>query len=145
MWKSITDVLYPLMDKHIPKITVGGKPKKGDFPLSLELRDLIKAKRIAHRKWIRHMGMAEQETCHCEYVKYRNQLKYALRKARRKREAEVAAQAKEKPSMFWSHTRRMLKTKSGMAPLRSDPQDPTSLCFEPKEKANILHYYYISS
>ena len=46
--------------------------------------------------------------------------------------------AKTEPKAFWGHTRRKLKTKTGVAPLLSDPKDSSSMKFDETEKANLL-------
>ena len=144
MWQAFSSVMTPIIEKYVPKIKVGGKPKKGDFPVAFELRDLIRAKKIAHRKWIRNLGMPKEDAHRKEFVQLRNKVKNSMRKARREHEAEIASQAKEKPNRFWNHARKMLKTKSGVAPLRSDPDDASSLCYEAKEKSTILQRQFLS-
>ena len=138
MWQTLSSVLTSLVEKHVPKIKVGGKPKKGSFPVAFDLRDMIRLKKVAHRKWIRNIGFQEEEKMRLEYVRLRNKVKYELRKARRSYEADIASSAKEKPQKFWSHARKMLKTRCGVSPLLSDPKDAASLCFEDREKACVL-------
>ena len=46
--------------------------------------------------------------------------------------------AKTEPKAFWGHTRRKLKTKTGVAPLLSDHKDSSSMKFDETEKANLL-------
>ena len=46
--------------------------------------------------------------------------------------------AKTEPKAFWGHTRRKLKTKTGVAPLLSNPKDSNSMKFDETEKANLL-------
>ena len=43
-----------------------------------------------------------------------------------------------KPKIFWSHTRRKLKTKCGVAPLLENEEDKNSLKLDDETKANIL-------
>ena len=47
-------------------------------------------------------------------------------------------EAKTNPKKFFAHTRRNLKTKSGVAPLLSDPKNKDSMKFKEEEKATIL-------
>ena len=144
MWESIVKVLITLVEKYVPKIKVGGKPKKGSFPIAFDLRDLIRFKKIAHRKWIRYMGLPEEEEHRKEFVKLRNKVKIELRKARRQHEASVAADAKTTPNRFWSHARKMLKTRCGISPLLKDPDDKSSLKYDDTEKAEILQRQFLS-
>ena len=53
-------------------------------------------------------------------------------------------QAKEKPKAFWSHARRKLKTKHGIAPLLADVTKKDSLKYDDKEKADILQRQFSS-
>ena len=47
-------------------------------------------------------------------------------------------EAKNKPKIFWSHTRRKLETKCGVAPLLENEEDMNSVKFDVEIKANIL-------
>ena len=47
-------------------------------------------------------------------------------------------EAKNKSKIFWSHTRRELKTKCGVAPLLENEEDKNSLKFVDETNANIL-------
>ena len=47
-------------------------------------------------------------------------------------------EAKNKPKIFWSHTRRKLKTKCDVASLLENEEDKKSLKFDDETKANIL-------
>ena len=101
-------------------------------------------KKIAHHKWVRNMGMPEEEACRLEFLKMRNQVKYKMRKARRDYEKEIASKSKEKPKQFWHYARKMLKTRCNISPLRKDPNDRDTLCFDDAEKANILQQQFLS-
>ena len=46
--------------------------------------------------------------------------------------------AKTQPKAFWGHSRRQLKTKSGISPLLSNPKDSTAMKFDDTDKANLL-------
>ena len=61
-----------------------------------------------------------------------------VRKCKRQFESSIAEKAKTNPKPFWSHVRGRLKTKEGVAPLLSNPNDKSSMKFTDKEKANIL-------
>ena len=47
-------------------------------------------------------------------------------------------EAKNIPKIFWSHTRRKLETKCGVAPLLENEEDMNSVKFDVETKANIL-------
>ena len=78
------------------------------------------------------------EEARLKYTKAVSKVKTLLRKEKRKFEKGIAAEAKVKPKAFWAHSRRKLKTKVGVAPLLSNPDNKDSLKFEDSEKANIL-------
>ena len=81
---------------------------------------------------------ALSETRRRQYAKARNRVNSLLRKGKRKVEREIALKAKSNPKAFWMHTRRYLKTKSGIGPLLEDPKNNESMKFEDTEKALIL-------
>ena len=63
------------------------------------------------------------ETARLKYTKARNKAKRILRQSKKLFEQGIALQAKSNPKAFWSHTRRKLKTKCGVAPLLSNTND----------------------
>ena len=83
-------------------------------------------------------GAINEEATRKQYTKDRNVVKTLLRKAKRRFERSIALKAKTQPKAFWGHTRRLLKTKSGVAPLLSDPKDSNSMKFDDTDKANLL-------
>ena len=56
----------------------------------------------------------------------------------------IADSAKTNPKPFWSHVRRRLKTKEGIAPLLENPEDKSTMKFWDEEKANILQKQFCS-
>ena len=146
MWGTIKAKLLQLRDDHVPKSTVGGSKAKlkGEFPLSKETRDLITEKKKAHRRWIQHTDRSDAELFRREYNRVRNRCTRAIRKAQRAYERNIAAQSKKDSKAFWGLSRRRLKTKVGIAPLRSDPHDANSLKFDDESKAQILQAQFES-
>ena len=140
MWGCIKSELTQLRDDHVPTCEVGSKKVKfkGDFPLPVEVRNLIKEKRRAHRRWIQHANRPDVEIFRREYTRIRNSCTRAVRKAQRAFERDVAARSKKDNKLFWGLTKKRLKTKVGIAPLRKDPQDDSSLKFDDEAKAEIL-------
>ncbi|KAK3875361.1 hypothetical protein Pcinc_019771 [Petrolisthes cinctipes] len=63
-------------------------------------------------------------------------------KAKRGHERGVAEQSKTQPKAFWKFVKTKLKTKSGIAPLLSDPGDPRAICHD--DKAEILQKQFVS-
>ena len=67
-----------------------------------------------------------------------------MQKTKRKFERDIASKSKDNPKAFWSFIRSKLKTKSGVAPLLSDENDETSICFDDKGKSDILQRQFCS-
>ena len=70
--------------------------------------------------------LIDSESSRLEYTKARHKVRTMVRRAKREFEKGIAAQAKINPKTFWSHTRRNLKTKSGVAPLLASVEDNDS-------------------
>ena len=117
MWGCIKSKLTQLRDDHVPTCEVGSKKVqfKGDFPLPVEVRNLIKEKRRAHRRWIQHANRPDVEIFRREYTRIRNSCTRAVRKAQRAFERDVAARSKKDNKVFWGLTKKRLKTKVGIA------------------------------
>ena len=74
-----------------------------------------------------------------DYVSMRNELENSnwLRTYTALNE-QTSTENKNNPKRIWSHTKRNLKRKSGVAPLLANVEDNDSLKFDDTEKANIL-------
>ena len=59
-------------------------------------------------------------------------------------EKGIAAECKKNPKSFWAYTRSKMRTKDGIGPLLSNPEDKESLKFDDLEKANILQDQFSS-
>ena len=79
-----------------------------------------------------------------KYVKLRNQCQQQCRKAKRNYEKGISEQSKSQPKAFWKFSNQKLKTKSCVAPLLANPENPHSLCYDDKEKAEILQKQFVS-
>ena len=108
------------------------------------MRNLIKLKHINHRNWIKSIDTANEENARLAYTKVRNQVDIKVRTCKRQYEKLIAMKAKTQPRMFWAHTRRKMKSKSGIAPLLSDVNDVKSVKHLNSEKANILQSQFCS-
>ena len=147
LWLFIKKKLLELRDKYVPYIKPSAKPKwieKGCIPLDAKTREVIREKRKKHRLWMRASNGIDRENGRLLYVQCRNKAKTAVRKSKRKFEKEIASKSKTQPSMFWAHTRRKLKTKSGVSPLLFDIKDENSIKHQDKEKADILQKQFCS-
>ena len=86
----------------------------------------------------------DAEAARLVYGKTRNKVTAMMRKAKRKHEKEIALKSQTNPKAFWSHIRRKLKTKTGIAPLLENNKDKASTKFKDLEKANILQKQFSS-
>ena len=146
-WILFKEKLYSLRDKFVPKIRDTGKPhwsSKGNVPLDDITRNAIKDKLKCHRQWLRSRSEAEKDSNRVRFAKARNKVKNLVRLAKKKFEKQIADNAKSNPKPFWAYARQKLKTRSGISPLRQDPNDPTTLKYSSKDKANILQNQFCS-
>ena len=132
MWNSLRNKLIDIRNKYIKKNTAANSPwkLKHNYPLSKEARIAINDKVKLHRKSI-YSGQSEHRS---KYSKARNKVKTLVRRDKRNYERKIAKIAKLKPKIFWSHTRKRLKTKIVVAPLLGDVNDKDSLIFEDIKK-----------
>ena len=119
------------------------KPKwktKGSIPIDKQIRNAIREKEKTHRSWIKSKKRDEASclALRHQFTKARNKVNTLLRKEKRKLEREIALKAKSNPKVFWIHTRRSLKSKSGIAPLLGNPNNKDSMKFTDEDKASIL-------
>ena len=141
LWYSLKTKLIELTNKFVPLETTSNKPKwqeKGSIPIDIKTRIAINAKEKTHRSWMTAKKRGKDDTAKAHYIRARNKVKTLLRKAKRRYERSIAMVAKSNPKAFWGHTRRYLKTKSGVAPLLAEPKDIESMKFDDKEKADVL-------
>ena len=147
LWCAIKQKLHEVRDKFVPKTKVSGKPtwkNKGSPPIEKPLQELIRKKQICHRRWMSTKNRPGNDQDRTAYNKARNKVKNTMRKAKKAYERGICYNSKNNPKAFWSHVRQQLKTKSGVAPLLADKNDPNSTKFLDIEKANILQEQFSS-
>ena len=140
LWKSLKSMILDLRNRFIPIETTSDKPtwkSRGSVPINKETRNAIKLKEKYHRVWMDAKKRGECDPAKEQYTMARNKVK-TLRKAKRRFQRGIALEAKSNPKGFWSHTRRYLKPKSGVASLLADPKDKDSMKFDDVDKAAIL-------
>ena len=146
MWSNIKGKLTEVRGKFVPQSnsTTPSWKSKYQYPLSKVTWTVIKEKNRLHRKWMssRPAGKCQQEWF--QYARARNKVKTFVRKDKRRFERGIAKEGIVKPKLFWSHARRKLKTKVGVAPLLAIIDDKNSLVFDDKEKANLLQKQFSS-
>ena len=64
------------------------------------------------------------------YTKARNKVKAMISKSKREFERNIGIQLKINFKIFWTHNLKLLKTKTGVAPLLLDEKDKTSTKFD---------------
>ena len=141
LWCSLKLKLLDLRNQFVPKITTSGKPswsEKGTFPVNKQLQEAIRQRHIQHRRWMSKKGRIDADVARLSYTRIRNKVNTMIRQTKRKFEKDVALKSKSNPKAFWSHIRRRLKTKTGVAPLLENNNDKCSAKFSDSEKANIL-------
>ena len=146
-WFILKTKLLKLRDDFIPLNKAPTKPtwkEKGAIPISAPTQQAIRSKKRAHRRWISAKQRGESDVARAIYSKERNKVKKLLRREKRKFEKGIAMLAKKNPKMFWSHTRRKLKTKCGVGPLQGKVTDKDFLKYNDKSKADILQQQFLS-
>ena len=78
------------------------------------------------------------------YTKSERKVKRLIRQAKRVFEKGLAERSKKNPKELWKYVRNKLRTKSGVSPLLKDVNEPNSLKFDDKEKADILQDQFCS-
>ena len=67
-----------------------------------------------------------------------------LRQEKKDFERKICSQSNKNPKVFWSYVRSNLKTKTGVSPLLEIKDDPTSVRFDDRDKANIFQKQFCS-
>ena len=147
LWANMKGKFKELRGTFVPQKSTSNLCWKAKFqtPLRKITRKAIKEKTILHRKMMStFMAADKQQQARLKYAKARNRVKALVRKDKRDLERKIALEAKSKPKLFWSHTRRKLRTKVGVAPLLENKQDKNSLVFDDEKKANLLQKQFSS-
>ena len=138
--------LTDLRNLFVPKQSTSGEPSckdKGSCPIDKHTRDAIRSNTKTYRAWMSAKNRGDIETVRLKYTKARNKAKRMLRQSKKLFVQQIALRAKNIPKA-WSHTRRKLKIKCGVAPLLSKINDKNSQKFDDEEKANILQNQFSS-
>ena len=138
-WSLIKQTILSIRDEFVPRTLVGKRTWKGEYPCDSEIFKLLKAKDRTYKKWLHNHNTEQGAQLRIAYNRARNKVRNHTRKLRRSYELSVASQAKEgNPKPFFSLARGRLKTKSGVAPLLSNKEDPLSIKYNDDEKSEIL-------
>ena len=147
LWDNMKGKLKDLRGKFVPRKNTSPLTwkLKNQCPLRKVTRDAIKEKSKMHRKMMAAFTAVDYQQTQLKYSKARNKVKSLVRKDKRDLERKIAQEAKTKPKLFWSHTRRKLRTKVGVAPLLENKTDKNSLVFDDEKKANLLQEQFSSA
>ena len=146
-WSNLKSKLHDLRNKYVPinkASSTATWKEKGSVPINKQTQEAIRTKKRAHRCWILAKEQGKSNEARAIYTKVRNKVKNLLRKEKKKFEQGIALVAKKNPKLFWMHTRRKLKTKSGVGPLLETVTDKDSLKYDDKSKADILQRQFLS-
>ena len=102
---------------YVPKLTESLKnswKEKGSFPINKEVRKAVHEENQKHRQWMSAKNGRNAEIARVQYAKSRNKAKAILRKSKRIYERSIAMKSIINPKLFWSHTRKKLKTKNSI-------------------------------
>ena len=108
IWNTLKSQLLHLRDNFVPKKCSSGKPhwtSLDTVPISKEVRDAIKEKRLLHRRWMSSKKHGDAKSAYLSYAKYRNKVKRLIHQSKRKFEKKIAKNCKHEPKLFWAHVR----------------------------------------
>ena len=138
-WFSFKEIIADLSNRFIPKsngFKPGSRPRK---PLWMNEKALSLVKK-KHAAFKRYLNTREGQD-YKHYAKCRNQAKWAIRKAKRQYEKNIAMQAKTNPKAFYQYANSKLKSRSGIADLT---QEDGSLTDSDYQKAEVLNKFFAS-
>eukprot|EP00745_Piridium_sociabile_P043063 TRINITY_DN87471_c0_g3_i3.p1 TRINITY_DN87471_c0_g3~~TRINITY_DN87471_c0_g3_i3.p1 ORF type:complete len:950 (+),score=231.72 TRINITY_DN87471_c0_g3_i3:692-3541(+) len=134
-WDKLRSELDKITERHVPK--TGGSRASRKKWLNGGTLNTVRQKHKLYRRWLQTKDGQDYQA----YIRSRNKATKACRKAKRKLEETVAAQAKTNPKSFWSFVKAKTKTRSGIADLKRSDGTKTST---DKEKADLLNTFFQS-
>ena len=135
-WKKFYEVLYKAMADNIPKGPKTCSPKRS-VPATLGLLNKLRLKRSAFKTYKKYPTTANYNS----YARYRNQVKWEVRKAARAKEEKIAREAKTNPKSFYYHMSKKLKTKENIPNLSKPDGSKTN---SDLEKTEVLNNFFSS-
>ena len=134
-WSLFRQRIDEATDKFVPKTRSGGSRRK--TWMDKGTLTTVRKKHQLFRRWIE----TKDGEHYRDYIKARNKATKSCRKAKKKMEATVAAQARSNPKSFWSFIKTKTQTRSGIADLKKD--DGTRATTD-EEKADTLNDFFRS-
>ena len=137
MVSTLDEVLTEAKDMFIPKKIYKKNYTRRTFsaPLTLLLR--IKLKRTAFKNYKRYPTQSNYN----EYIRLRNEVNTAVKKAKKERELKIASEVKSNPKAFYQYVSAKTKTKEGVSNLT---KEDGTLTISNKEKAQVLSNFFSS-
>ncbi len=136
-WNMVDHQLRELQRLFVPKIRIG--KHKTRRPLWMNAQAMAKVK----KKW--HAFKRYRETRegqdHQQYLRARNQAKWAVRQAKKAYETSITKEVKTNPKVFYKYAKSKLKTRSGIADLEQENGEKTR---STEEKAEVLNTFFAS-
>ena len=136
-WMVFKELFLSLQEKYVPKVTQGKRGKKRQMWISAEVRDLLRDKKAAYRKYRKD----KTEDSNNAYKAIRNKVKRGIIRDKRLFEQKLAYDAKKNPKVFWSYVNSKSKLRQGVCEL--ERLDGT-LASDDREKAEVLNAFFAS-
>ena len=136
-YKSFTNNIKSLMDKHIPKTRPNTNRKKRPRYMTAKTLEKVKEKNKKFSTW----RNSRDNTDYLLYSRARNQAKWECRKAEKDFEKKIAREAKTNPKAFYRYAQSKLKTRSRLSDLLSTDGE---LITSDKGKANEMNNFFTS-
>ena len=136
-WSVIEGVLNEAKLKFVPQISMKKSTVKRSFTAPSTLLDKLKLKRKAYKQYKKYPTVSNFNL----YAKYRNQVKWETRKAKKCKEQQVAFDAKTNPKALFQYIASKTKSKETITNLlRPDG----TLSESTLEACEILNKYFAS-
>ena len=135
-WKTFMRLFTKAQDDNIPHKEITSESKPRSFPIDDDLAKKIKKK---HTSWRRYMETRSEEK-RLEYVKIRNQVKNAMRRAKIQYEKNIASVVKTNPKKFWSYVNKRTHVRSSIPDLSTGNTTARS----DVQKAEVLNNFFSS-
>ena len=136
LWKIFLRIYYKNLEEHVPSKVISNGGKKWTIPLDTKLREKIREKHRAWRKFMRNKNDENQRA----YIKCRNFIRNQTRKIRNNYEKNIAMEAKVNPKKFWSYVKSKTKIKQELPELITTEGTAKS----DQEKADALNAFFAS-
>ncbi len=136
-WNLIDHQLRELQRLFIPKIRIGKNKRIRPLWMNANAMAKVKKKWHAFKRYRETREWQDQQ----QYVRARNQTKWAVRQAKKAYETSITKEVKRNPKVFFKYAKSKLKTRSGIADLIKENGEKTK---STQEKAEVLNNFFAS-